>query len=691
MSQDKTPKLQTIDPAAEQMLKRAATLGYGTAFSRAAKMQPCPIGESGACCSVCDMGPCRLVAPKGQPLPTGVCGATIDTVTARNVARHVAAGTAAHSDHGRDLMFTLLAVTEKHAQGYEIRDPAKLRTIAAYFGVKTDGRSVNDIAKEVAEKGLADFGKQKGELLYVGRAPKKRQEIWRKLGIVPRGIDREVVDILHRTHMGDDQDAEHILLGALRTSLADGWGGSMMATDLSDVMFGTPSPLVSQVNLGVLKNDQVNLVIHGHEPTLSEMIVKAAFEPELVEYAKSKGAAGINLCGICCTSNETLMRQGVPSAGNFLNQELAIMTGAVDAMIVDVQCIMQSLSALSQKFHTKFITTSSKVKIEGGTHIEFDEEHAYDIAKQIIRTAIENYPNRGAVEIPQELCDCVPGFSHEYIRYMQGGVFRGSFRPLNDAVMSGRLRGVAGVVGCNNPRTPQDAAHNSIVRELLKNDVLVVQTGCGALANAKYGLLTGEAAMEYAGPGLREVCEAIGIPPVLHMGSCVDNTRILTVLTEMASEGGLGDDISDIPGVGIAPEWMSEKALAIGAYFAASGVYVLFGVNAPTAASENVVRIMSEGWEKTVGGKMEFVPDPDEIVARSLKHIDAKRAALKLPAYDPAKWGQSGDDRIQELITRRAAEQDEDRKQALYGWIHAHAEEHAHVHEHFPVDTAALN
>lgn len=675
MPKETAPKIRTIDPAAEQVLKRADQLGYSTAFSRASKMQPCPIGESGACCSICDMGPCRLVAAKGQPLPTGICGATIDTVTARNLARHIAAGTAAHSDHGRDLFFTLLAISKGEAQGYEIRDPAKLRTIAAYYGVKADSRPINEIAGEIAERGLADFGKQKGELLYVTRAPKKRQELWRQLGLAPRGIDREVVDILHRTHMGDDQDAEHILLGGLRTALADGWGGSMMATDISDVLFGTPSPLVSQVNLGVLKLDEVNLVIHGHEPTLSEMIVKAADDPELIAYAQSKGAKGINLCGICCTSNETLMRQGVPSAGNFLNQELAILTGAVEAMIVDVQCIMQSLSDLSKRFHTKFITTSSKVKIAGSTHIEFEEHRAYDIAKEIVRVAIDNYPNRGQAQIPEFCEDCVPGFSHEYIRYMQGGVFRGSFRPLNDAVMAGRLRGVAGVVGCNNPRTTQDAAHNYIVKELLKNDVLVVQTGCGALANAKYGLLTGEAALEYSGPGLREVCEAIGIPPVLHMGSCVDNTRILTVLTEMASEGGLGDDISDIPGVGIAPEWMSEKALAIGAYFAASGAYVLFGVNAPTEASENVRRIMSEGWEKTVGGKMEFVPDPEEIVRRSLAHIDAKRAALKLPVYDASKWGHSGDARMKELLARR----DDERRAALYGFIHTHNHEHEPV------------
>ncbi|CAG0985562.1 anaerobic carbon-monoxide dehydrogenase catalytic subunit [Anaerolineae bacterium] len=668
MAREAVPQVKTIDPAVAEMLERADKLGYSTVFSRAGKMAPCPIGSEGACCSICNMGPCRLVPTKANPDPVGVCGATRGTVAARNMARRVAAGTAAHSDHGRDLAFTLQAVGEGSAQGYELSDENKLRIVAGYLGIKADGKDKIQLVKEVADAALHEFSQQKGELKYVARAPKKRQEIWRQLGIVPRGIDREVVDLLHRTHMGDDQDPDHLLLGSLRTSLADGWGGSMLATDMSDILFGTPSPLVTRVNLGVLKNDEVNLVIHGHEPTLSAMIVRVCYEPEMIEYAKSKGAKGINLTGVCCTSNETLMRQGVPSAGNDLNQELAIMTGAVEAMIVDVQCIMQSLSDLSKKFHTKFITTSPKVKITGAEHIEFDEHHALDIARDIVRKACDNYPNRKVAEIPTHIADLVPGFSHEYIRYMLGGVYRGSFRPLNDAIMSGRLRGVAGVVGCNNPRTTQDAGHNYLVKEFLKNDVLVVQTGCGALANAKYGLLTGEAALEFAGPGLREVCEAIGIPPVLHMGSCVDNTRILTVLAEMASEGGLGEDISDIPGVGIAPEWMSEKALAIGAYFAGSGVYVLFGVNSPMENSEEATKIMSEGWEKIVGGKMEFVPDPEEILRRSLAHIDAKRAALKLPVYDPNKFGKSGDKRMRELLTLK------DRQAALYGSIPVAAE-----------------
>ncbi len=325
--------------------------------------------------------------------------------------------------------------------------------------------------------------------------------------------------------MGVDQDAENILDQVLRASLSDGWGGSMLATDISDILFGTPTPLRSQVNLGVLKDDEVNVVVHGHEPTLSEMIVAASTDPELLEYAASKGAKGINLAGICCTANEILMRHGIPPAGNFLSQELAIATGAVEAMVVDVQCIMQSLATVASHYHTKLITTSPKAKIEGAQHMEYDEHHAYQSAKDIVRVAIDNYPNRGASKIPRIEEALIAGFSHEYVRYMQGGLYRGSFRPLNDAVAAGRIRGLAGVVGCNNPRVTQDAPTMQIIRELIRNDVLVVVTGCAATGAAKYGYLRPEFMAE-AGAGLREVCEAIGIPPVLHVGSCVDNSRI---------------------------------------------------------------------------------------------------------------------------------------------------------------------
>jgi carbon-monoxide dehydrogenase catalytic subunit len=557
-----------------------------------------------------------------------------------------AAGAAAHSDHGRDLAFTLIAVGKGEAKGYEIRDERKLYTMAQFMGIKTAGKSKEEVAVMVGEKSLAQFGQQSGELVYISRAPKKRQEIWRKLGIVPRGIDREVVETMHRTHMGVDQEVDNLMRQSMRTALADGWGGAMLATDITDVLFGTPTPLQAKVNLGVLREDEVNLVVHGHEPILSEMIVAAANDPELIAYAQSKGAKGIGLSGICCTANEILMRQGVPPAGNFLQQELAIATGVVDAMIVDVQCIMEGLTEATQQYHTLLITTSPKAKCPNSIHIEFNEHDALPIAKKIVRAAIDNFQNRNsAVNIPDFSNDLIAGFSHEYLNYMQGGVYRQSFRPFNDAVIAGRIRGAAGVVGCNNPRTTHDSAHYHIVKELIKNDVLVVQTGCSAITSAKYGLLTPEA-MEMAGPGLREVCEAIGIPPVLHLGSCVDNSRILTILTQAATEGGLGEDISDLPAVGIAPEWMSEKAIAIGTYFVASGAYVLFGVESPVSASREVTQFISTNWEEQTGGKLEFEPDPQKIVEKSIAHIDAKRAALKLAEYRPERFGASGDRRM---------------------------------------------
>jgi len=661
----RTPEEATRDPASMALLECACRLDVETCFSRADTLVPCNIGSQGLCCRNCAMGPCRLVGRHDR----GVCGATIDTIVARNFARGVAAGASAHSDHGRDLAYTLLEAVEGHAPDYGVRDPFKLVEVAGYLEIETDGRSVEEIAHDVAIAALEEFGRTHGKLGYLKRAPAKRQQIWHDVGIEPRSIDREIVEMLHRTHVGNDQEAEHILDHAMRCALGDGWGGSMLATDLSDILFGTPAPVLTDANLGVLREDMVNVVIHGHEPTLSEMIVAAALDPELIEYAESKGADGIQLAGICCTANETLMREGVPLAGNFLQQELAILTGAVEAMVVDIQCIMQGLAPVADHYHTELITTSAKAKIEGATHIEFDERRALEIAREIIRRAIDRFPERGDVSIPDLHNPMVPGFSHEYIDYALGGLYRGSLRPLNDAIMAGRIRGVVANIGCNNTRVCHDFLHNYVVTEFLKNDVLVVETGCGAIASAKLGYMTPETAMKVAGPGLREVCETVGIPPVLHMGSCVDNSRILTVLSQMATEGGLGEDIADIPAVGMAPEWMSEKALSIATYCVASGAYVIMGARNPIAGSETVQQILSEGWESKVGGKLEFVTDEsdecacEEIVRRSLEHIDKKRAALGLAEYDPSKWGRSGDQRMPDLLSLPL----EERIEAVYG------------------------
>ena len=596
-------------------------------FERSREHKPCPFGATGTCCKLCFMGPCRVVEGR-EGRSVGVCGASAASIAAKNFGRMAAAGASAHSDHGREVVHLFLAAARGEAPGYEIRDERKLRSLARFLEINETG-GVNDLAIKVGELLLGEFGRQEGELAFVRRAPAKRQARWRKWGVTPRGIDREVVEMLHRTSVGVDQDHVNLIRQASRTSLADGWGGSMIATELQDILFGTPVPIRTKVNLGVLREDQVNLVIHGHEPALPELLVQAAQDEELLALAREKGATGINLAGICCTANEILMRHGIPVAGSFVHQELAIMTGAVDLMAVDVQCVMPSLPTVAKCFHTEIVTTSEKAQIPGATHMVYHHDHAPELAKEIIRKAIDNFGNRGPVDIPQGTIDLIAGFSHETINYMLGGQFRASYRPLNDAVIDGRIRGVVGVVGCNNPKINSGYVHTTLMRELIAHDVLVLSTGCAAICAAKDELLTPEAA-EIAGSGLREICEAIGIPPVLHMGSCVDNSRILVAASEMVREGGLGEDICDVPVAGCAPEWMSEKAISIGQYFVASGVFVGFGVGFPTVGSEVLSDYLFEGIEKVAGGKWACEPDPLEMARILIEHIDGKRAALKL-------------------------------------------------------------
>ena len=646
----KAPKLAdpiaaSIDPASQEMIQRSHDLGIETAFDRAVNLKPCNIGIQGICCKNCAMGPCRLPLPKDYNETTdietrkGICGASANTIAARNFIRMIAAGTSAHSDHGRTVAEVFLAAAKKETKGYEIKDKIKLLEIAPHLNVATtvevDGktldRDIDEIAVEVGEKALAEWGKPEGELLYLKRAPEARYEIWKKNGVLPRNIDREVVEVMHRTCIGVDQDYKNLIKQGTRASLADGWGGSMLATDLQDVLFGTPYPLASEGNMGVMKKDHVNVVIHGHEPVLSEMIVAVSQKKEMLDYPKSKGAKGIQLSGICCTANEILQRHGVPLCGTFLQQELAIITGACDAMVVDVQCIFQNLANVAKCFHTKLITTHpiAKMEQENVLHIEFNEHYALEDAERILKLAIDNFQNRSDnVQIPQHKSPLVAGFSVESIAYHLGGTFRGTFYTLNDNIINGRIRGIGGVVGCNNPRSRHNENHIAIVKELIKNDVIVLTTGCNAIACAMEGLLRPESAQVFCGPGLAEVCETVGIPPVLHLGSCVDNSRILLAATEVVKAGGLGNDLCDLPAAGSAPEWMSEKAIAIGHYFVTSGVYTLFGGTLPVVGAPVFQKYLFEELEKVYGGRWDLEADPIKHARKMIAHIDKKRKAL---------------------------------------------------------------
>jgi anaerobic carbon-monoxide dehydrogenase catalytic subunit len=618
---------RTACEATQQMLEKARRDGVKLDLDRGYEMKPCPIGVKSACCKNCYMGPCRL-NPSDPYKKVGVCGATIDTIMARNLGRNVATGSASHNDHGRHILELFRGIIEGRIKDFSIEDTAKLERVAKSIGIDVEGKEISAVATELCDELEKTFSNVEGEMPFTRRAPKATQELWRKEGVMPRGAMLEVMEMMSRTHIGCDQDYENITKQITRTALADGWGGSMVATELSDIMFGTPSPTLADVNMGVLKKDHVNIIVHGHEPAMFEGMLAAVNDSFFIEEAKAKGAKGINLVGMCCSGAEMMSRHGVPHAGNFSSTEAIIVTGAVDAMVVDIQCIKQGMSEVAKCYDTHLITTNPRAKIEGATHIEFDEHDPRKCTDEVLLKAIARYATRSMpIEIPKQIQPSVHGFTHEYIEYMLGGTFRGSYSPLNENIINGRIRGVAGVVGCTNPKVKQDSVHIELVKELIRNDVLVLQTGCSQIALAKAGLLVPEAA-PLAGAGLAEVCETVGMPPVLGLGSCVDNTRILIAASAMVKAGGLGNSIADLPVAGCAPEWMSEKALAIGQYFVASGVYTVFGIGFPTIKDTKFHNLLFDGLERQGYGKWGTAADPIEIAQMMIAHIDKKRKEL---------------------------------------------------------------
>ncbi|HAO19309.1 MAG: carbon-monoxide dehydrogenase catalytic subunit [Desulfobacteraceae bacterium IS3] len=621
------PKDVTICDATIQMLEKAKRDGVETSFDRALNMKACPIGADSACCKHCSMGPCRLNAkdPYGK---VGVCGATIDTIMARNFARMVASGCSAHTDHGMAMLDLFREVVNGNIHDYKIKDVHKLELVAKSLNIETEGRSVQEIATDVYKELERTYTQIEGEIPFASRVPQKTLETWRKYDLVPRGAMREIMELMHRTHMGVDQHYENITKQFTRTALADGWGGSLVATEISDILFGTPSPVSVEVNMGVLKKDYVNIIVHGHEPNMFESMLESVNTPSLIQAAKDAGAQGIVLAGMCCSGAEMMSRHGIPHAGNFMSTEAILVTGAVDAMCVDIQCIKQGLAKVAECYCTPLITTNVRCHIEGATHIQFNDHDPKACTDEVVIRAITRFKNRTLpIEIPNIRNIGIHGFSFEYINYMLGGTFRGSYTPLNDNIINGRIRGVAGVVGCTNPRVKHDWVHTELVKELIKNDVLVLLTGCAQITMAKAGLMTPEAA-HLAGPGLREVCETVGMPPVLGLGSCVDNSRILIAASEMVKTGGLGNCLADLPVAGAAPEWMSEKAISIGQYFVGSGVYTVFGVTFPTVKDTKFHNLLFDGLEKWGLGKWGFSPDPYEMAKMMIAHIDKKRKAL---------------------------------------------------------------
>lgn len=628
MSRFKLTTVEEFEAATNRLLETGAKVGADSWQLRSRNQTPhCKFGESGVCCKICTMGPCRIT-PKAS---RGICGCDVHGIVGRNYLKFTAGGAAAHSDHGREICNTLYASSPDGA--YKVKDPDKLRRLAQEWGVATEGKDIYELAHEMAYNGLMEYGKPFGNQKFLKRAPGHTQKLWEEQEIAPRAIDREVTCSLHMTHMGCSSKPEALVRQSLRCSLADGWGGSMMGTEFSDVLFGTPKPIDTEANLGVLVKENVNIVVHGHDPSLSEMICEYADDPEMIAYAHEVGAGGITVSGVCCTSNEVAMRRGIPMAGNFLQQENVVLTGACEAIVVDVQCIFPALGPLSKCFHTKFITTSPIAQMPDSDFIRFDAGTAAAKAKRIVKMAIDNFKNRkpDLVYIPQMKQHATVGYSVEAIIKVLDGVANtqvdtlGTTKPLLDCITSGVLRGAVAMVGCNNPRIRPDYAHIELMKKLIANDIIVIATGCAAQAAAKAGLMD-KAARDLCGDGLKRVCTLADIPPVLHMGSCVDISRILVLAARLAIDAGL--NISQLPVVGCAPEWMSEKAVSIGNYVVASGVDTYLGIDPMVSGSSEMTDWLTRGVRDIVEASFTVEKDIENLSDRMIARIEEKRAAL---------------------------------------------------------------
>ena len=628
MSEFKLTTVEEFEAATERLLETGAKVGADAWQFRVKNQTPhCKFGEEGVCCRICSMGPCRIT----KKAPRGICGCDVHGIVGRNYLKFTAGGSATHSDHGREICHTLY---ESSADGcYQVKDPEKLIRIAKEWGVETEGKDIYDLAHEVAEMGLWEYGKPFGTQRFLKRAPQSQQELWEKKELAPRAIDREVSSSLHMAHMGCSSLPEALIKQSIRAGLSDGWGGSMMGTEFSDVLFGTPKPIDTEANLGVMVEENVNIVVHGHDPSLSEMVCEYADSPEMIAYAKEMGAKGITVSGVCCTSNEVAMRRGIPMAGNFLQQENVVLTGACEAIVVDVQCIFPALGPLSKCFHTKFITTSPIAQMPDSEFIRFDAKTAGEKAKLIVKTAIENFKNRKPelVHIPQLKQKATVGYSVEAIIKCLDGVANsqvdemGTVKPLLQCVTSGVLRGAVAMVGCNNPKIRPDLAHIELMKKLIANDIVIIASGCSAQAAAKAGLMD-KAAKDLCGAGLKRVCELADIPPVLHMGSCVDISRMLILASELAKDSGL--NISQLPVVGCAPEWMSEKAVSIGNYVVGTGIDTFLGVDPYVSGSSEMGELLTEGTRKWTGAAYTVETDIEKLVDLMIERIEEKRTAL---------------------------------------------------------------
>lgn len=614
----------TPDPAVREMILRQNQLGFDTTFDRFDSQQPqCGFGMAGICCKICNMGPCKITSKS----PKGVCGADADLIVARNLLRSAAAGAAQHGMHGREVILSLKWAAEGKLD-LPILGQQKIKDTAKAFGIKTERRSIKKIASELADVLLEDMSRTvPGDYKIIeALGSEERKKVWKELDILPISAYHEVFEAYHKTGVGTDGDWKSIMQQFLRCGLAFTYSGVVSTSIATDGLFGVGDRVTSKVNIGALKKGYVNIAVHGHLPTLVSEIVRVGQEEKFINLAKEAGAKGIRFYGICCSGLSAMYRYaGVIPLSNAVSAELVLGTGALDLWIADVQDVFPSIMEVAKCFRTTVVTTSESARLPGAERFEYDHHHSNigetrELAEKIVLRGIESFKDRQGIPvyIPPYEVDAEVGFSPEYVHKHYG-----SMKPLYEAVKEGKILGIVNIVGCNNPKVVYEKCVIDVANALLRNNILILTNGCASFPLMKMGYCN-VSGQEHAGESLKEFLG--DLPPVWHVGECIDNTKSSGIFAGVAGEAG--KPLYEMPFAFSSPEWSNEKGIDAALGFRLMGINSYHCVEAQIHGSKNVIEFLKEGTKEMLGSVMVVDTNPDSLGEKIVADIIEKRKAL---------------------------------------------------------------
>lgn len=617
----------------EEMLERIREDGLTNAFDRYALQEKirCKFCLEGLSCKLCSNGPCRISEKGGQT--KGVCGIGGDAMAMRELLLHNIMGAGTYSHHAYEAFRTLRA-TAQGKTPFGITDTGKLKWMCEKVGININ-QDINKLAIDLADFLEAEMGKdpEKPSVMVEVFAPSKRKEVWKRLNIYPSGVVHEEQNCVASCLTNVDGDYASLAKKALRLGLSTIYTAQIGLEMVQDILFGTPVPHEVNTDLGIMDPDYVNIVFNGHQPWAGVATLLKARTPEVQDRAKKAGAKGLRIVGSIETGQELLQRYDIDDVfvglmGNWLTIEPLLATGTVDVIAMDENCSPPAIDNYAEKYQITLVKVSTIIGVPGlKEEMPYNPQEVDSMADRLIDLAIENFKKRNGKicsKVPCRIQKAIAGFSTEAVLNAIGN----KLDPLVEVIAAGKIKGVVALANCSTLRNgPQDWNTINLTKELIKKDILVVSAGCGNHALEVAGLCTLEA-KEMAGPGLKEVCSMLNIPPVLSFGTCTDTGRISMLVTALAEH--LNVDIPQLPIAVTAPEWMEQKATIDGIFAVAYGAYTHLSPTPFITGAPNLVKLLTEDVEAMTGGKVALGDDPRKVADGIEEHIMKKRIGLGL-------------------------------------------------------------